>query len=336
MPHSPPPTAIIHTPKVRLQIVVAFVGLVLLGAKLWAYHLTNSNAILTDALESIVNVVAGFLGLYSLVLAATPRDANHPYGHGKIEFISASIEGLLIAIAGASMIAKAVWGLLYPQPLADLEIGTIIIAITAVVNWLLGAISRQYGTRYHSPALSASGKHLQSDAYSTLGILLGLLLIYISNWQVLDNVIAIIFGAMIAATGYGILRQSIGGIMDEADTELLKTLITLMQQHRRPNWIDIHNLRVIKYGNVLHIDCHLTVPWYFNVRQAHDELDLLRHIVATQLPNPIELFIHTDPCLPQSCPLCSVMQCPHRQEAYQYSIDWSLDNVLENQKHTID
>ena len=321
--------------KIKLQIFIVVLGFVLLTAKLLAYYLTNSNAILTDALESIVNVVAAFLGLYSLILSAAPRDDNHPYGHGKIEFISAGIEGLLVAIAGASMIAKAVEGLLHPKDLQSLDIGAALIAATAAINWMVGYVSQQYGNKHYSPALMASGKHLQSDAYSTCGILIGLLLIYYTGWQLLDNVIAIIFGVLITTTGYSIMRQSIGGIMDEADNELLTKLIALLQQNRRNNWIDVHNLRVIKYGNVLHIACHLIVPWYFSVQQAYDEVELLQQIVAQQLPYPIELFIHTDPCLPSSCPLCSIEQCPHRQMLYRKSIDWYLDNVAKNRKHQL-
>jgi cation diffusion facilitator family transporter len=322
-------------PRIKLQIIIAILGVVLLIGKLWAYYLTNSNAILTDALESIVNVVAGFLGLYSIILSTTPSDENHPYGHGKAEFISASVEGFLVALAGASMVAKAVWGLLHPHALEDLELGSIIIAATAAVNWLAGYISRQYGTRYHSPALIAGGTHLQSDAYSTLGILLSLLLIYITGWQLLDNVVAIIFGVIIATTGYGIMRQSIAGIMDEADTELLTQLVNFLQTHRHSHWVDIHNLRVIKYGRVLHIDCHLTVPWYFSVQQAHDELEKVNLIVAQQIPNPIELFIHTDPCLPTSCPICTVSNCEKRQQAFKRTIEWTLENVAKNTKHRL-
>lgn len=322
-------------PKVKLQVIIAFLGVFLLAAKLLAYYLTHSNAILTDALESIVNVLAGFLGLYSLLLSTLPRDANHPYGHGKVEFLSSGIEGLLIAIAGGSMIAKAVWGLLHPQALESLELGSLIIAFTAAVNWGAGYVSRQYGTRTQSPVLTAGGKHLQSDAYSTFGILLGLLLIRLTGWELLDNVTAIIFGVLITGTGYSIMRHSIAGIMDEADTDLLNQLVAVMQQYRHRNWIDVHNLRVIKYGHVLHIDCHLTVPWYFTVQQAHDELEQMRQLVADQIPNPIELFIHTDPCLPDSCAICTIADCPQRQSPFRQTIAWNLDNIARNTKHRL-
>lgn len=320
-------------PRIRLQIIITGLGVLILLSKLWAYYLTGSNAILTDALEGIVNVIAGFLGLYSIMLSAAPRDENHPYGHGKVEFISASVEGFLVALAGASMIAKAIWSLMYPQPLEDLGLGSIIIAATALINWLAGYWSRQYGTRYHSPALIAGGKHLQSDAYSTIGVLVGLLMIYYTGWILLDNVVAIILGVIIASTGYSIMRQSIAGIMDEADTELLNQLIAYLQQNRHTNWIDIHNLRVIKYGSVLHIDCHLTLPWYFTVQQGHDELEKLNDMVAQQSTNPIELFIHTDPCLPSSCPICTLSNCPKRQHPFTHTIAWSLENVSKNIKH---
>jgi cation diffusion facilitator family transporter len=134
-------------------------------------------------------------------------------------------------------------------------------------------------------ALLASGKHLQSDTWSTLGIIAGLVLLHFTGYKWIDSVVAILFGLLIIYTGYKILRRSIAGIMDEADIKLLSHLVILLNHNRSVNWIDLHNLRVIKYGSVLHIDCHLTVPWFLNVNEAHKEVDALSALVRKNMAN---------------------------------------------------
>src|SRR3954470_5434106 len=208
----------------RLQRWIAIASSVLLIAKFTAYYLTHSVSILTDALESIVNVVAGFIGLYSLYVAAKPRDLDHPYGHGKAEFVSAAVEGTLVLSAGLLIIYNAAKSLIYPVAIHELDIGIYLVAGTAIVNWLLGAISLRQGKRNNSMALLASGKHLQTDTYSTVAIIIGLLLITYTGYQWIDGVIAIGFGLFIIYTGYKIVRTSLAGIMDEADLILLEKM----------------------------------------------------------------------------------------------------------------
>lgn len=311
--------------------------MLLLVAKFIAYYLTNSVAILTDALESIVNVAAGFIGLYSLYVSAIPRDINHPYGHGKAEFISAAIEGTLITTAGAIIIYKAVRNLITPVELEKLDFGIYLVAATAVINYVIGYITITRGKKNNSLALIASGKHLQTDSYSTLGIIAGLLLILLTGNQYkwIDPIVAIIFGSIIIYTGYKILRKSIAGIMDEADIELLKRIVDVLNNNRKENWIDLHNLRVIKYGSVLHIDCHLTVPWYLNVKEAHDEVDALSSLVRREFGESVELFVHVDGCLPFSCKVCNKQNCNVRKHNFEKRIDWTLENVVRDKKHAV-
>src|SRR5690606_4386582 len=139
-----------------------------------AYFCTSSVAVLTDAMESIVNVIAGLIGLYSLYVAAQPRDLNHPYGHGKAEFLSAAIEGVLIGIAGIFILYEAIHKLIAPSPLKKTDLGIILIAVTAIVNYGLGFICVRQGKKSRSLALEASGRHLQSDTYSTVAVIAGL------------------------------------------------------------------------------------------------------------------------------------------------------------------
>jgi cation diffusion facilitator family transporter len=324
-----------QTQNLQVQKWVAGISVVLLAAKFIAYYLTNSVSILTDALESIVNVVAGFIGLYSLYIAAKPRDKDHPYGHGKAEFLSAAIEGTLITSAGAIIIYKAVKSFIEPIPLQKLDYGIYLVAATALVNFIVGLITERKGMKSNSLALIASGKHLKSDSYSTLGIIAGLILIYFTHLKWIDPAVAIIFGLIIIYTGYRILRRSIAGIMDEADIELLNRIVDLLNKNKRENWVDLHNLRVIKYGAVLHIDCHLTVPWYLNVNEAHVEVDALSSLVRQEFGESVELFVHVDGCLPFSCKVCNKQNCNVRKHNFEKRIDWTLENVLQNQKHHV-
>jgi cation diffusion facilitator family transporter len=318
-----------------IQKWVAAISLALLIVKFLAYYLTHSVAVLTDALESIVNVVAGFIGLYSLYIAAKPRDVNHPYGHGKAEFISAAVEGTLILSAGAIIIYKAITHLIYPVQIASIDKGIMLVGLTAIVNLGLGLIGVKYGKRNQSLALIASGRHLISDSYSTFGIIAGLILILFAKLVWIDSAIAILFGIIIIYTGYKILRRSIAGIMDEADVELLTRMIKILNDNRRDNWVDLHKLRVIKYGSVLHVDCHLTVPWYLNVHEAHAEIDSLAKLIRTEFGELLELFVHSDGCLYVQCPICVKPDCPVRHHLFEKRIEWTLENILKDQKHQL-
>lgn len=320
----------------NIQKWVAGVSVLLLAIKFVAYYTTNSVAILTDALESIVNVAAGFIGLYSLHIAAKPRDEDHPYGHGKAEFISAAIEGTLIATAGALIIYKAVQHLLNPVELRQIEYGTWLVAATAVVNFIVGYFCLRTGKKNNSMALMASGKHLQSDTLSTVGIIAGLVLLYFTGYKWIDSVVAILFAIFIMYTGYRILRGSIAGIMDEADRKLLTRMVSLLHANRRQNWVDLHNLRVIKYGTVLHLDCHLTVPWYLNVVEAHSEIEELALLIRKEYGESLELFVHSDACIPpDQCRICTKTDCKVRQHNFEHQIEWTLANVSRNKKHAV-
>jgi cation diffusion facilitator family transporter len=321
---------------IRVQRWVLILSFVLLAAKVIAYYLTNSVSILTDALEAIVNVVAGIIGLYSLHVASKPKDTDHPYGHGKIEFLSAATEGLMISAAGAMIIVESIKQLIEPDELRKLDTGMLLISITALANFIMGTICVRTGEKNNSPALIASGKHLKSDTYSTVGILAGLALIYLTNIWWIDSVVALIFSVIILYTGFKIVRSSVAGIMDEADDELIKRLVEILDKNRSKNWVDLHNLRIIKYGSTLHVDCHVTVPWYLNVHEAHDEVEKIGSIVRNEFKNSIELFIHTDGCLPISCPICIKEDCPVRHHNFQRRIAWTTKNIQDDRKHQKD
>ena len=319
----------------KVQKWVAAISLLILVVKFIAYYSTHSVAILTDALESIVNVAAGFIGLYSLYIAAKPKDMDHPYGHGKAEFLSAAIEGTMIGSAGAIILYKAVQNLIHPVELHKIDYGIILVAATAVANFAVGYYCLRIGKRNNSEALIASGKHLQSDTWSTLGIIIGLLLLYFTGYKWIDSTVAIVFGIFIIYTGYSILRRSIAGIMDEADVKLLTRMIQLLNANRQENWVDLHNLRVIKYGSVLHVDCHLTLPWFLNLHEAHKEIDTLADLIRKEFGESFEIFVHSDGCLPFQCFICNKYDCNMRQHNFEKRIHWTLENVSQNKKHEL-
>jgi cation diffusion facilitator family transporter len=318
---------------IKIQWLIVLVAVLLFGVKVLAYWLTSSVAILTDALESTINVATGLWGMYSIKLAATPRDRNHPYGHGKVEFLTATIEGTLIVLAAVLIVVEAVGRYGQGRLPQRLDVGMGLVGLTAVVNYWMGHVAQRQGERTKSLQLIASGKHLKTDTYTTVGILAGLLLLYVTKIPVVDVVVAVVFAVLLAYTGYKIVREAVSGIMDEADTALLNEAIGYLGRVRRENWVDLHNLRIIKYGNKLHFDCHLTVPWYFNVLEAHQETAALEQCIIDHFGESIELFVHTDACMEFSCKICSKAVCSRRLEPQQGTIEWNLENISDNEKH---
>jgi cation diffusion facilitator family transporter len=318
------------------QKVITVIGIVLFSMKLVAWYITGSVAVLSDALEGTVNIITAFIGLYSLYLSAKPKDANHPYGHGKAEFVSAAIEGTLITVAGLIIVYEAIHHLRQPHPLGKLDTGIYLIGITAVINYIAGFIAVRKGTKNNSLALVASGKHLQSDTYTTAGIVIGLLLILFTKLNWLDSVVALVFAVVIIVTGYQIVRKSLAGIMDETDVDLMKEIVALLEAHREANWIDMHNLRIVKYGPTLHLDCHLTIPWYLNIREGHAEIDKLQALIQQNFGDRVEMMVHTDPCLEYSCSICTKTDCTVRQHTFEKRIVWTIENISSNRKHHLD
>ena len=320
----------------RIQQWITLLSVVLFAAKIIAYYRTQSLAILSDALESIVNVLAGFIGLYSLYVAAKPKDIEHPYGHGKAEFISAAAEGALIIAAGFLILYETFQNLIENKPLQQLDTGLYLVAATAVVNFAAGFICIKIGKKNNSIALQASGKHLQIDTWSTLIIIAALIVMLLTQLLWVDKVTGLIMSIVIIYNGYKIIRRSLAGIMDEADMELLKKMVGVLNINRLANWIDLHNLRVIKYGSVLHIDCHLTVPWYMNVIEAHSEVEALMALIKKEFGDAIEMFVHTDACLDFSCNICIKENCTVRKHPFTKKINWTLENIIADKKHKLE
>ncbi len=321
--------------KIRIMAFMLIFSIALMGIKFLAYSLTGSNAILTDALESIINVTAGTFALFSIFISSQPKDANHPYGHGKVEFLSAGLEGGMILIAGMAMIAKAAYDLYHPRALAALDVGAILSAAAGLCNFFMGTFLVKRGKKNQSPIMLADGKHLISDTISSVGLVAGLILIHITGALWLDNVLAIVFGAYIVHMGFKIFRESLTGLLDEADYKKLAQLVNILDKNRHPMWIDMHNLRAIKFGPHLHVDGHITLPWYLTLEEAHHAITSVEDLVKNNSEGEVELFIHPDPCRPISCPICPVANCPHRKEGHVKTLEWTLANLLPDQRHTL-
>lgn len=298
--------------------------------------MTHSVAILSDALESIINVVAGGFACYSIYLASQPKDINHPYGHGKVEFFSIGFEGAMIFIAGVLILVKAVQYFIYPRELFQIESGLWVVGGTTIANLLLGLYLVRSGKALSSITISGNGQHIMTDVYSSIGLIIALGVIHFTGWTWLDPSVSVLMGGLILAKGYQLMRRSISGLMDETDMKIVDKVIDILSAHRRHNWIDIHNMRVQQYGNNYHIDCHVTLPWYLELNDAHDEMKQIEKLVNKDFAgsgSEVEFFIHMDPCIPSCCHYCLKDECAVRSHAFTGEITWTRDNVMPNRKH---
>jgi len=323
------------TTKINTMKLTLIVGFLLMGLKFLAYYLTQSSAILTDAIESIVNVLAGSFALYSLYYAAKPKDEDHPYGHGKIEFLSTGVEGGMVTLAGVAMTIKGLSAFFNPHDLQNIDIGLGISFFSGIVNFLLARVLIKKGTALNSSTMVSDGKHLLTDTWSSAGLVLGLIVIYFTNLFWIDYVITIGLGIFISITGFKLIQESIFNLLDKADYGKIEHLISVLNTKRNPSWIDIHNLRVVKYGSVVHVDCHMTLPWYYTLEESHKEVDDLDKLATTEFSHEIEFFIHADPCLPKSCSICEMKDCKVRKNDFVKRLKWNMSNVLPDTKHTI-
>lgn len=300
---------------------------VLLGVLKWvAYLMTDSTAIFSDALESLVNVFAGVFGIYSIWLSSRPSDRRHPYGHGKIEFISAAVEGVLVLMAGLTIMAEAVRHLYSPVQLQHLTIGIWLTAISAVLHFGTGYFLMKKGKLMHSPALESNGRHLRSDSFTSFALVLGLVLVNLTGWIWMDSLLAIFFGLYILKEGYEIVHSSMMGMMDASDDELMEQMVKVLNKHRKPEWIDIYNFRTVKYGSLLHTDCQLVLPYYISHREANDWVNLLDETLNRN-SRPVELFVHTVPCEPIHCAHCSLQNCRFRSFPFESEFSWSRESL---------
>jgi cation diffusion facilitator family transporter len=302
--------------RLRAGLLSLVVAIALLGVKYFAYRLTGSSAVLSDALESITNVVAAMFALGGLVFAGRPADRGHPYGHGKIEYFSAVFEGGLIAFAAVLILWQAFLSLRAGHVVHEVGLGIAITVAAGAVNAALGWYLVTTGRRVRSITLVADGKHVLSDFWTSLGVFIGLLLVQLTGIDWLDPLAAAAVGVNLAITGVRLVRQAAGGLLDEEDGELLALLVRAFDRSLHPGIIRLHRLRAQRAGRFTHVDAHLIVPEYWTVEQAHEATDAFAEQVLAACTVEGEIIFHTDPCRRALCAICDVEGCPVRVEPF--------------------
>jgi cation diffusion facilitator family transporter len=309
------------------------IGIGLMAVKFIAYFITDSAAIFSDALESIINVVAASFALMSVIIAAKSPDPSHPYGHGKIEYFSAGFEGALIILAALGIFYEAWPRLLHPQAIPKIASGTLLILGAALVNLILGLGLVMVGQRTRSVTLIADGKHVLTDVYTTVGVVGGLVAVYFTGWNWLDGAVAFLVALNILVTGARLVHQSSAALMDTSDPELLDEICGVIADHRRDLWIDIHQLRARRSGTAVHIDFHLILPRDLSIEESHREIKILEQVLNNHYDGQADILIHADPCTDPECPICANFGCDERVEPTRMQPLWRRDTLTCDGNH---
>jgi cation diffusion facilitator family transporter len=294
----------------RAAAISICVGVILLGVKFGAYFLTSSSAIFADALEGIVNVTASVFAAYALILAHRPADREHPYGHGKIEFFSAGLEGGMILLAAFVAVAKAGDGLLRHQQLrvGELPLGLTLMSIALAANAVVGVYLVRTGRKHTSVTLEADGWHLITDAVTSCAAVLALLLVRMTGWTPADPLIAILVSVYIAWTGIGLIRRSSAGLMDEQDAGDTAKLWSILDSHigpdaKQPRICSYHKLRHRHSGRYHWVDFHMVLPGNWDIEKGHQAASKIEYEIELALGEG-NATAHVEPCKDQTCPNC--------------------------------
>ncbi|MBI3766610.1 MAG: cation transporter [Ignavibacteriales bacterium] len=271
------------------------IGFFMLLIKTYAYVVTGSAAILSDAAESIVHVLAVSFAAYSLRLSMKPPDESHMYGHDRISFFSAGFEGAMIVIAALYIMYDAIHKWLVGLSIEDLGQGITFTTLAAVTNGLLGWYLVRQGKKYHSIVLVANGKHVLTDSWTSLGVIMGLILIVVTGWLPFDPILAMLVACNILWTGGKLIRQSIGGLMDESDPAINAKLLTILEQESEKYNLKFHGLRHRNAGNKLLVEFHLLFNENVSVVLAHEQATLIEQEIQKAFPNPTEVLSHLEP-----------------------------------------
>ena len=326
-----PETSVAEDARIRLRagLISLTVALLMLAAKYQAYRMTGSTAVLSDALESIVNVVAAVFALGGLVFAGRPADRNHPYGHGKIEFVSAAFEGGLIAFASVVIVYEVVLILLAGAAVRQISAGVVIVLVTGLVNLVLGWYLVRTGRRYNSLTLVADGKHVIADFWTSAGVVVGLLLVQLTGLAWLDPLVALLVALSLMWTGFRLVRHAAGGLLDEEDPALLSRVLAALQRYVGHGVIRVHHLRAIRSGRFHHVEAHLVVPEFWSVERAHGVSEDVAARVIRDLGVEGEMVFHTDPCHRIYCADCDLEDCPIRREPFLKLTPLTLEEAVQ-------
>jgi cation diffusion facilitator family transporter len=318
-----------------VRLVLIF-SVIIMAIKFVAYKVTMSNAVLSDALESLINIATSSFTLYSIYYSSKLRDLDHPYGHGKIEYLAVGFEGALIIGTGIYILFKSGYNLIHPNTLENVDEGIILTAISGLAMYFIGTYMKRKGKELNSLPLIADGQHFHVDTLTSVGLIVGLGLYHLTGLAWIDPLLAIALAIHIMMSGYKLTKESIDRLLDKADEESIGKIASSLQNNRHDNWIDIHNLRSQKFGHYIHVDCHLTLPFYLTLEKVHSEVKLLETELNRDFDHSVELFVHTDPCNEElPCDICSVKDCVFRKKAFVKSVEWTQANLIINKKHKL-
>jgi len=308
---------------------LAFItSLTLLLAKFGAYYLTGSKAVLSDAIESIINVVTAAFLMLSISISSKPVDESHPYGHGKIEAFSAGLEGGLIIIAAVVIFVEAVPAFFIPEPPRNLGPGLYILGGAGIINLIVGTYLLRAGKKYKSEALGADGRHLLTDFYTSAGVIIGLLLYNISGFLWIDPLVACLVALNILLPGMKLFAESFKNLMNEADPELLERIVQGLNKIKKPGWLYPHKLRALRSGRYHHVDLHISLPHYWTLTQVHEAEQEITRALLDAIGEEGDIMIHVDPCEPPYCPVCEVGDCSSRNSDFNGTSDWTVKEVI--------
>jgi len=310
---------------------LAFItSLTLLLAKFGAYYLTDSKAVFSDAIESIINVVTAAFLMLSISVSSKPVDEDHPYGHGKIESFSAGLEGGLIIVAAIMILVESIPVFFAPQPPRNLGLGLYILGGAGAVNLVVGGYLMRAGRTYKSEAISADGRHLLTDFYTSAGVIIGLLLYRLTGFPWLDPLLACLVALNILIPGISLLAKSFKNLMDEADPELLERIVQGLNTIKKPGWLYPHKLRALRSGRYHHVDLHISLPHYWTLTQVHEAEQEITQALLDALGEEGDIMIHVDPCEPPYCPICNVDNCSARKAEFNSAPHWSVKEVISS------
>jgi cation diffusion facilitator family transporter len=308
--------------------VYFLVSILIMGIKFFAHFLTGSTSVLSDALESIINVTASGFALYASYLSSKPADDDHPYGHGKIEFFSAAFEGGLITIAGIWIAIESVVALLTHKPLKELDQGMVLIGIAGFGNLILGLYLGYMAKKKQSDLLKASSLHVLTDVFSTVAAFFGIFAVSYFGWNWADPLVAILIGVWLVRSGYKILISSANALMDSADPKMLDQFAAAVEKNATEGLIDIHLTKIMRNGPTHHVDCHMVVPQFWNISEAHEFAEKIEASIFKSYHFSGEINFHLDPCLQKYCNTCNVTDCPIRISPFIKRIPFSSNSLI--------
>lgn len=266
-----------------------------IGLKGLAYLLTGSVGLLSDAMESLVNLVAALLALFLLTIAERPPDDEHAYGHTKAEYFSSAAEGALILLAAYSIASAALQRIADPQPLENVGIGLVVSVVASAINFGVARVLLQAGKRYNSITLEADAHHLMTDVWTSAGVIAGIIAVSLSGWLILDPLIALAVAANIIWSGIQLMRRSALGLLDSAIPQAERDKIVAVLERFAPQGVAYHSLRTRQAGQRRFISTHILVPGKWTVQRGHNMLEQIEHDIRGALPGPTTILTHLEP-----------------------------------------